>query len=69
MHPLKENDMKITAETNDGKTQTINKKVPFSEDDLVDKQISPYAVTKRAGELFCNSYNKLYEFGYIKRRR
>lgn len=37
-----------------------NKKVPFSEEDRVDEQISPYAVTKRAGELFCNNYHKLY---------
>ncbi|MEO1368886.1 MAG: GDP-mannose 4,6-dehydratase, partial [Acidobacteriota bacterium] len=33
----------------------INKKVPFSEDDAVDQPISPYATTKRTGELLCLS--------------
>ncbi len=31
-------------------------KVPFSEDDPVDHPISPYAATKKAGELLCHSY-------------
>ncbi|MHB1276623.1 MAG: GDP-mannose 4,6-dehydratase, partial [Candidatus Humimicrobiaceae bacterium] len=30
-----------------------NKKVPFSEEDKVDFPISPYAATKKAGELIC----------------
>jgi len=38
----------------------VNEKVPFCETDPVDNQVSPYAVTKRAGELFCNNYHKLY---------
>ncbi|MBW2989544.1 GDP-mannose 4,6-dehydratase [Candidatus Woesearchaeota archaeon] len=38
----------------------INKKVPFSEDDLTDKQISPYGITKKSGELLCRCYNSLY---------
>ena len=38
----------------------INKKVPFSEDDAVDQPISPYATTKRAGELLCFNYHHLY---------
>jgi UDP-glucuronate 4-epimerase len=33
-----------------------NTKVPFSEDDPVDKPVSPYAATKRAGELLCHTY-------------
>ena len=37
-----------------------NKKVPFSEDDNVDYPISPYAATKKAGELFCHTYHHLY---------
>ena len=37
-----------------------NKKVPFSEDDPVDNPISPYAATKKAGELICYTYAKLY---------
>ncbi|MEM1179839.1 MAG: GDP-mannose 4,6-dehydratase [Acidobacteriota bacterium] len=38
----------------------INKKVPFSEEDPVDVPISPYATTKRTGELLCFNYHHLY---------
>ena len=38
----------------------INEKVPFAEDDPVDQPISPYATTKRAGELLCFNYHHLY---------
>ena len=38
----------------------INEKVPFAEDDAVDQPISPYATTKRAGELLCFNYHHLY---------
>lgn len=37
-----------------------NKKVPFSERDNVDFPISPYAATKKAGELLCHTYCRLY---------
>jgi UDP-glucuronate 4-epimerase len=33
-----------------------NTKVPFSEEDAVDHPVSPYAATKRAGELLCHTY-------------
>ena len=39
-----------------------NNKVPFSEMDAVDNPISPYAATKRSGELLCNVYSHLYQF-------
>ncbi len=38
-----------------------NKKVPFSEEDNVDFPISPYAATKKAGELICHTYSHLYD--------
>lgn len=38
-----------------------NKKVPFSESDSVDFPISPYAATKKAGELLCHTYSHLYD--------
>jgi UDP-glucuronate 4-epimerase len=38
----------------------INEKVPFAESDPVDLPISPYATTKRAGELLCFNYSHLY---------
>jgi UDP-glucuronate 4-epimerase len=37
-----------------------NTKVPFSETDCVDYPISPYAATKKAGELLCHNYFHLY---------
>ncbi|HEV3456421.1 MAG TPA: NAD-dependent epimerase/dehydratase family protein [Thermoanaerobaculia bacterium] len=40
----------------------INTKVPFSEDDEVNQPISPYATTKRSGELLCYNYHHLYGF-------
>jgi UDP-glucuronate 4-epimerase len=39
----------------------INNKVPFNENDKIDKPISPYAATKRAAELFCFTYHHLYD--------
>ncbi|MCF7913450.1 MAG: GDP-mannose 4,6-dehydratase [Candidatus Cloacimonetes bacterium] len=38
-----------------------NKKVPFAETDPVDHPISPYAATKKAGELICHSYHHLHQ--------
>ncbi|MHC4129140.1 MAG: GDP-mannose 4,6-dehydratase [Planctomycetota bacterium] len=37
-----------------------NRKVPFAETDPVDEPISPYAATKRAGELICHAYSHLF---------
>ena len=37
-----------------------NRKVPFAETDPVDEPISPYAATKRAGELLCHAYAHLF---------
>ena len=37
-----------------------NPKVPFAEHDPVDNPISPYAATKKAGELICHTYHHLY---------
>lgn len=37
-----------------------NPKVPFAETDNVDEPISPYAATKRAGELVAHTYWNLY---------
>jgi len=36
-------------------------RVPFSEEDLDLRPISPYGVTKRAGELLCYCYHHLYQ--------
>ena len=36
-----------------------NKKIPFSESDETENQISPYAITKKAGEHICRMYSDL----------
>jgi UDP-glucuronate 4-epimerase len=36
-----------------------NSRVPFSEDDPVDVPVSPYASTKRGGELLCRTFHHL----------
>ncbi len=39
-----------------------NRKIPFSENDMVDKPISLYAATKKSNELMAHSYSHLYNF-------
>ena len=45
-----------------------NAKVPFSEDDPVERPISPYAATKRACEILCHSYHYLFGLGVLSLR-
>lgn len=40
-------------------------KVPFSENDPVNNPISPYAATKKAGEMLCYTYSQLYNLPTI----
>ncbi|MFL5382961.1 MAG: SDR family NAD(P)-dependent oxidoreductase [Longimicrobiaceae bacterium] len=42
--------------------------VPFSESDPVAAPISPYAATKRAGELLCHTWAHLYGLGIVSLR-
>jgi UDP-glucuronate 4-epimerase len=45
-----------------------NTKVPFSEDDFVDRPVSPYAATKKAGELLCHTFAHLYGMDIVSLR-
>lgn len=45
-----------------------NEKVPFSEDDPVDHPVSPYAATKKAGELLCHTFTHLYGMNIVSLR-
>ena len=45
-----------------------NEKIPFSENDPVDNPISPYAATKKAGELICYTYHHLYKINIFALR-
>jgi len=38
----------------------INKKIPFAENDPIERTISPYAATKLAGEQICSNYANLF---------
>ncbi|UXM85400.1 NAD-dependent epimerase/dehydratase family protein [Methanococcus aeolicus] len=42
-----------------------NKKIPFSEDDNVDKPVSLYAATKKSNELMAYTYHHLYDIKMI----
>ena len=42
-----------------------NEAVPFSESDSVDHPISPYAATKKAGELLCHTYHHLHAISMV----
>ena len=39
----------------------VSSKVPFHEEDPVDRPVSPYAASKRAGELLCSAYHHNYQ--------
>lgn len=39
-----------------------SKEIPFSENAVINKPISPYAATKAAGELLCHTFSHLYDF-------
>lgn len=45
-----------------------NKKISFSETDNVDQPISPYAATKKSGEVLGHVYHSLYEIDMIQLR-
>lgn len=45
-----------------------NEKVPFSEEDNVDRPISPYAATKKCGEIIGHTYHYLYGIDMIQLR-
>lgn len=45
-----------------------NEKTPFSESDIVDQPISPYAATKRCGEILGHVYHSLYNIDMIQLR-
>ncbi len=45
-----------------------NEKVPFAEDDFVDRPVSPYAATKKAGELLCHTWTHLYGMDIVALR-
>ncbi|PIF43942.1 UDP-glucuronate 4-epimerase [Chryseobacterium sp. 52] len=45
-----------------------NEKIPFAESDNVDHPISPYAATKRSGEILGHVYHNLYHIDMVQLR-
>lgn len=43
----------------------VNPKVPFAENDLIQSTISPYAMTKLAGEQLCSNFSHLYGMSIV----
>ncbi len=43
----------------------IQTKVPYKEADITEEQISPYAVTKRMGEVLASNYQQLYGLNIV----
>lgn len=60
LEAMKINQIKNLIFASSSSVYGTNDKVPFSEADFVDHPISPYAATKRTGELICHTYSHLY---------
>lgn len=58
---MKKNSIKKMIFASSSSVYGNNRKVPFSENDNVDYPVSPYAASKKAGELLCHTYHHLYD--------
>ena len=57
----RENNIKQFVFASSSSVYGNNEKVPFAETDRVDNPISPYAATKKSGELLCHTYHHLFD--------
>jgi UDP-glucuronate 4-epimerase len=62
LEAMRSNNMKKMIFASSSSVYGNNSKVPFCETDNVDYPISPYAASKKAGELLCYTYHHLYNF-------
>lgn len=60
LEKCRENNIKQFIFASSSSVYGNNEKIPFSEYDMVDNPISPYAATKKSGELLCHTYNHLF---------
>tara|TARA_B100000674_G_scaffold417720_1_gene367791 strand:- start:672 stop:1610 length:939 start_codon:yes stop_codon:yes gene_type:complete len=60
-----DNNVKLFIYASSSSVYGTNKKVPFSEEDDILNLNSPYAASKRSGELMAELYNKLYKLNVI----
>lgn len=61
LEKCRENNIKQFVFASSSSVYGNNEKVPFSESDRVDNPISPYAATKKSGELLCHTYHHLFD--------
>lgn len=61
LEKCRENNIKNFVFASSSSVYGNNEKVPFAESDFVDYPISPYAATKKSGELLCHTYHHLYD--------
>ncbi len=62
LEEMKEHDVRKMLFASSSSVYGNNPKIPFSESDNVDNPISPYASTKKSGELLCHVYTHLFGF-------
>lgn len=62
LEAMRKNDVKKMLFASSSSVYGNNAKIPFAESDPVDNPISPYASTKKSGELLCHVYHHLYNF-------
>lgn len=61
LEKCRENNIKQFVFASSSSVYGNNEKVPFAESDRVDNPISPYAATKKSGELLCHTYHHLFD--------
>jgi UDP-glucuronate 4-epimerase len=65
LEAARENDVKKFLFASSSSVYGVNPKVPFAEDDLLQSTISPYAMTKLAGEHMCSNFSHLYDLPVV----
>ena len=65
---MKKNDIKKFVCASSSSVYGNNEKVPFSEEDNVDRTISPYAATKKTCEIIAHTYFYLYNIDTVMLR-
>ena len=65
LEAMKKHDIKKLIFASSSSVYGNNESIPFSENDNVDFPISPYAATKKAGELLIHTYHHLYNISAL----
>ena len=60
-----ENNVKLFIYASSSSVYGLNKSIPFNENDKTDTINSPYAASKKSGEIMAKLYNQLYKLPVI----